>query len=163
MKRLTSMAMGMMLLNGIVLKAADAAKGKEVFEQCSVCHNADSDEKKMGPGLKGLFKKPTFADGKTKSGLPKTGALRRQPAMSCARKSAIIRNSVLLFPLPRMRAITALRLALVKMSGIGRHRNARAPHGLAGAELKVDDITTFKSAMYFPRHPLAAMVAYNRR
>jgi cytochrome c len=35
----------------------DAAKGKEVFQQCSVCHNADSDEKKMGPGLKGLFKK----------------------------------------------------------------------------------------------------------
>ena len=35
----------------------DAAKGKEVFEQCSVCHNADSAEKKMGPGLKGLFKK----------------------------------------------------------------------------------------------------------
>jgi len=41
-------------------------KGKEVFEQCGVCHNADSDEKKMGPGLKGLFKKATFADGKTK-------------------------------------------------------------------------------------------------
>src|SRR5689334_22316032 len=35
----------------------DAAKGKEVFQQCGVCHNADSDEKKMGPGLKGLFKK----------------------------------------------------------------------------------------------------------
>ena len=46
--------------------AGDAAKGKEVFEQCGVCHNADSDEKKMGPGLKGLFKKETFADGKTK-------------------------------------------------------------------------------------------------
>lgn len=37
-------------------KKGDAAKGKEVFEQCSVCHNADSDEAKMGPGLKGLFK-----------------------------------------------------------------------------------------------------------
>ena len=36
--------------------AGDAAKGKEVFEQCSVCHNADSTEVKMGPGLKGLFK-----------------------------------------------------------------------------------------------------------
>jgi len=35
----------------------DAAKGKVVFEQCAVCHNADSDEKKMGPGLKGLYKK----------------------------------------------------------------------------------------------------------
>lgn len=38
--------------------AGDAAKGKDVFEaNCSVCHNADSTEKKMGPGLKGLFKK----------------------------------------------------------------------------------------------------------
>lgn len=47
--------------------AGDAGKGKEVFEQCGVCHNADSDEKKMGPGLKGLFKKATLADGKTKT------------------------------------------------------------------------------------------------
>jgi cytochrome c2 len=45
-------------------KPGDAAKGKEVFEQCSVCHNADSDEKKMGPGLKGLFKKEKMANGK---------------------------------------------------------------------------------------------------
>jgi len=42
----------------------DAAKGKEVFEQCAVCHNADSDEKKMGPGLKGLFKKDKLTNGK---------------------------------------------------------------------------------------------------
>ena len=42
----------------------DAAKGKEVFEQCGVCHNADSDEKKMGPGLKGLFKKDKMTNGK---------------------------------------------------------------------------------------------------
>jgi cytochrome c len=42
----------------------DAAKGKQVFEQCAVCHNADSDEKKMGPGLKGLFKKDKLANGK---------------------------------------------------------------------------------------------------
>src|ERR1700742_3634198 len=42
----------------------DAAKGKEVFEQCSVCHNADSDEKKMGPGLKGLFKKDKMNNAK---------------------------------------------------------------------------------------------------
>lgn len=45
-------------------KAGDAAKGKELFEQCGVCHNADSDEKKMGPGLKGLFKKAKLANGK---------------------------------------------------------------------------------------------------
>ena len=42
----------------------DPAKGKEVFEQCAVCHNADSDEKKMGPGLKGLFKKDKLTNGK---------------------------------------------------------------------------------------------------
>jgi cytochrome c len=45
-------------------KAGDAAKGKEVFEQCGVCHNADSNEKKMGPGLKGLFKAEKMTNGK---------------------------------------------------------------------------------------------------
>jgi cytochrome c len=45
-------------------KAGDAEKGKEVFQQCSVCHNADSTEKKMGPGLKGLFSNEKMADGK---------------------------------------------------------------------------------------------------
>jgi cytochrome c len=50
----------------VVLSAGkgDAAKGKSVFEQCAVCHNADSDEKKMGPGLKGLFKKDKMSNGK---------------------------------------------------------------------------------------------------
>jgi len=50
----------------VMLSAAkgDAAKGKEVFEQCGVCHNADSDEKKMGPGLKGLFKRDKMTNGK---------------------------------------------------------------------------------------------------
>jgi len=50
-----------------VLLAADkgdAVKGKAVFQQCGVCHNADSDQKKMGPGLKGLFAKAKLADGK---------------------------------------------------------------------------------------------------
>lgn len=44
--------------------AGDPAKGKEVFEQCSVCHNADTDEKKIGPSLKGLFKKDKLVNGK---------------------------------------------------------------------------------------------------
>jgi cytochrome c len=51
------------LLSGFQ-KGGDAKKGKELFEQCSVCHNADSDEKKMGPGLKGLFKKAKLSNGK---------------------------------------------------------------------------------------------------
>ncbi len=37
--------------------AGTPAKGKEVFaSNCSVCHNSDSTEVKVGPGLKGLFK-----------------------------------------------------------------------------------------------------------
>jgi cytochrome c len=60
-------AAGAALLVAGSAKAADkgdAAKGKEVFEQCSVCHNVDTDEKKMGPSLKGLFKKAKLKNGK---------------------------------------------------------------------------------------------------
>src|SRR4051812_422188 len=42
----------------------DAAKGKETFEQCGVCHNVDTDEKKMGPSLKGLYKHKTMSNNK---------------------------------------------------------------------------------------------------
>ncbi len=42
----------------------DPAKGKEAFEQCAVCHNVDSPEKKMGPSLQGLFKRKTLQNGK---------------------------------------------------------------------------------------------------
>src|SRR5438045_3227775 len=43
----------------------DAAKGKTGFENsCSVCHNADSTEQKVGPGLKGLFKRTELANKK---------------------------------------------------------------------------------------------------
>ena len=45
-------------------KKGDAEKGKEVFQQCGVCHNADSSEKKMGPGLKGLFQNEKMSNGK---------------------------------------------------------------------------------------------------
>src|SRR5579883_822372 len=61
MKKSQYLALSFALLFGSVSmfgqKKGDAAKGKEVFDQCSVCHNADSTERKMGPGLKGLFKK----------------------------------------------------------------------------------------------------------
>jgi cytochrome c len=41
--------------------AAAAARGKEVFDKkCAVCHYADSDAKKIGPGLKGISKRGTF-------------------------------------------------------------------------------------------------------
>jgi len=56
---------GLMLAKmGVAADKGDPAKGKEVFDQCSVCHNADSDEKKIGPGLKGLFKHATLKNGK---------------------------------------------------------------------------------------------------
>ena len=43
----------------------DAAKGKDKFEaNCSGCHNADSEETKVGPGLKGLFKHDVLHNGK---------------------------------------------------------------------------------------------------
>jgi len=41
--------------------AGSAVKGKAVFEQkCAMCHFADSDQKKIGPGLKGISKRGTF-------------------------------------------------------------------------------------------------------
>jgi len=41
--------------------AGSAVRGKEVFEKkCAMCHFADKDEKKIGPGLKGLSKRGTF-------------------------------------------------------------------------------------------------------
>ena len=40
----------------------DAAKGKATFEQqCGLCHDAATTDKKMGPGLKGLFKRPKLS------------------------------------------------------------------------------------------------------
>jgi len=45
-------------------KAGDAAKGKDVFDQCSVCHNTDTDDVKVGPSLKGLFKHAKLKNGK---------------------------------------------------------------------------------------------------
>ncbi len=42
--------------------SAAAARGKDVFDKkCGVCHYADSDAKKIGPGLKGLSKRGTFS------------------------------------------------------------------------------------------------------
>ena len=63
-KWMGAMAVAAVLMSGNTAMAQDAAKGKEVFEQCSVCHNVDSDEKKMGPGLKGLYQKPKLKNGK---------------------------------------------------------------------------------------------------
>ncbi|MGD0579109.1 MAG: c-type cytochrome [Bryobacteraceae bacterium] len=67
MKKCCALALGAaFLINGSIVamdKKGDAAKGKEVFEQCSVCHYATTDQKKMGPSLKGLFKRPKLGNG----------------------------------------------------------------------------------------------------
>ena len=43
----------------------DAAKGKAVFqEQCGICHHADRLDKKLGPGLKDLFRRDKLTNGK---------------------------------------------------------------------------------------------------
>ena len=64
-----TLCLGLVASSGVMLSAGkgDAAKGKAVFDQCAVCHNADSNEKKMGPGLKGLYKKDKMANGKKPS------------------------------------------------------------------------------------------------
>lgn len=48
---------------GAAQQKGDPAKGKEVYDQCAVCHSATTDEKKMGPSLKGLFKKAKMTNG----------------------------------------------------------------------------------------------------
>jgi cytochrome c len=41
--------------------SAAVARGKEIFDKkCAICHYADNDQKKIGPGLKGLSKRGTF-------------------------------------------------------------------------------------------------------
>ena len=42
----------------------DAGKGQAVFQQCATCHLAASAEKRIGPGLKGLFKKAKMQNGR---------------------------------------------------------------------------------------------------
>ena len=56
------------LLTAVALSGAadkgDPAKGREVFEQCAVCHNVDNPDRKVGPSLKGLFKHDKLHSGK---------------------------------------------------------------------------------------------------
>ena len=67
MKRFCVWAMGMSLIaatSALWAAKGDAERGKQEFEQCAVCHNADSTEKKAGPGLKGLFHRDKLVNGK---------------------------------------------------------------------------------------------------
>lgn len=63
-KSITLFVGGAILLAGSSLFAqkGDAKAGKDTFDNnCGVCHNSDSTEVKVGPGLKGLFKKDKMA------------------------------------------------------------------------------------------------------
>lgn len=68
MYRFSWLAMGLMLtlLPPLAVAAegdGDVATGKELFEtKCAICHNVDSKDKKIGPGLQGI------KDGKLPSG-----------------------------------------------------------------------------------------------
>ena len=66
--RKTGLMIGALVLTAGMTAAqehkGDVAKGKEIFEQCSGCHAVDTDEKLMGPSLKGLFKREKMASGK---------------------------------------------------------------------------------------------------
>jgi mono/diheme cytochrome c family protein len=42
----------------------DAKKGEAAFALCGGCHNSDSTETKVGPGLKDLFKREKLVNGK---------------------------------------------------------------------------------------------------
>jgi len=43
---------------------ARTSKHEGVIQQCSGCHSIDTNEKKVGPSLKGLFKRSKLANGK---------------------------------------------------------------------------------------------------
>ena len=46
-------------------KGPDLSKGQAVFkENCAVCHWPDKTEKRIGPGLKGLFQREKLSDGR---------------------------------------------------------------------------------------------------
>jgi len=62
--RATALGMTMVALAAAAGKG-DPAAGKQLFQkQCAVCHYADSQKKKMAPGLKGLFRKDKMENGK---------------------------------------------------------------------------------------------------
>ena len=67
MKKVIILLTSVVALSTLSLRArgkGDSAQGKNVFDQCAVCHSADTDEKKVGPSLKGLFQHNKLKNGK---------------------------------------------------------------------------------------------------
>ncbi len=54
----------LLTLSVIARNKGASAQGKSVFERCAISHNADNDEKKVGPALKGLFQHKKLKNGK---------------------------------------------------------------------------------------------------
>jgi mono/diheme cytochrome c family protein len=44
-------------------RARSTSDGLRVFQQCSGCHSAETSEKKVGPSLKGLFRRRELLNG----------------------------------------------------------------------------------------------------
>lgn len=45
--------------------AGDADRGKVLYQRnCAICHHSSSTAKKIGPGLKAIYQRDKFADGK---------------------------------------------------------------------------------------------------
>jgi cytochrome c len=44
-------------------RSNSTSDGKKLFQHCSGCHSAETGEKKVGPSLKGLFKKRDLLNG----------------------------------------------------------------------------------------------------
>jgi len=58
-------------LFGQTAAKGDKVKGKDIFDQqCGLCHDPSTTEPKMGPGLKGLYKRPKLST----TGKPPTDA-----------------------------------------------------------------------------------------
>ena len=63
----TAAVLGLSFLSAGAQTSDAATHGKGIFDaKCSICHNADSTDKKIGPGLKGLYARGVMADGTTK-------------------------------------------------------------------------------------------------
>jgi mono/diheme cytochrome c family protein len=58
-------ASGQKSAGGSPASPAEIEQGKKLFNtQCAICHYSASPAKKIGPGLRGLARRGTYADGK---------------------------------------------------------------------------------------------------